>query len=221
MAGIDCFVDAVPEDDMVGCLNSANLTNHETGLMNRSDDEIKDMFLHGVRPNGEALFPFMPYFSYANMSDRDADAIVAFLRTIPGVDHQVPPNQVPFTPPAAPASPIDVDLIPMPSEDAADYDSAMRGRYLAGQVGAGAILAIGLFHFFYAWNDFFEPLVFLISSRDKLPISVGLYQFLGIYDTNIPLVLAGAFIAMAFPLLVFITLQRVFQSGIDLSGSLK
>jgi DNA-binding LacI/PurR family transcriptional regulator len=71
------------------------------------------------------------------------------------------------------------------------------------------------------WVDFFEPLVFLISAREKLPISVGLYQFLGIYDTNIPLVQAGAFIAMAFPLLVFIALQRIFLRGINLSGSLK
>jgi multiple sugar transport system permease protein len=114
--------------------------------------------------------------------------------------------------------------IPKDLDEAAAIDGAGPMRTLVLVIlpqAKGAILAIGLFHFFYAWNDFFEPLVFLISSRDKLPISVGLYQFLGIYDTNIPLVLAGAFIAMAFPLLVFITLQRVFLSGIDLSGSLK
>lgn len=136
LAGVECFADAIPEDDTLGCMNTGNLTDHETGLANRSDEEIKDMFLRGVRPNGEALHPFMPYYSLANMTDEDADAIVAFLRTVPGVDHQVPPSQFPFTPPAVPASPIDLDLVPMPDEDYPQYDSAMRGRYLAAQVGS-------------------------------------------------------------------------------------
>jgi multiple sugar transport system permease protein len=114
--------------------------------------------------------------------------------------------------------------IPKDLDEAAAIDGAGPIRTLLTVIlpqAKGAVLAIGLFHFFFAWNDFFEPLVFLISAREKLPISVGLYQFLGIYDTNIPLVLAGALIAMAFPLLVFVSLQRVFLRGIDLSGSLK
>lgn len=135
LSGVDCFIDAVPGDDAVGCLNSANLTNHATGLANRSDEEIKAMFLTGVRPGGEALHPFMPYWSYGNMSDEDADAIVAYLRTVPGVDHMVSPNQAPFdnVPAAAPR----VDLAMVPTPDAADpnYESALRGRYLAAQAG--------------------------------------------------------------------------------------
>lgn len=114
--------------------------------------------------------------------------------------------------------------IPKDLDEAAAIDGAGPMKTLLTVIlpqAKGAILAIALFHFFYAWNDFFEPLVFLISAREKLPLSVGLYQFLGIYDTNIPLVLAGAFIAMAAPMLVFVALQRVFLRGIDLSGSVK
>ncbi|MGY6501505.1 MAG: carbohydrate ABC transporter permease [Acidimicrobiales bacterium] len=85
----------------------------------------------------------------------------------------------------------------------------------------GAILAVALFHFFYAWNDFLEPLIYLAGRRDLIPISVGLYDFLGIYDTQIALVQAGALIGMALPILVFLVLQRVFLRGIDLSGSMK
>jgi cytochrome c553 len=136
LGGVECFIDVAPEDDAAGCLNTANLSNHETGLANRSDDEIKDMFLLGVRPNGEALHPFMPYFSLANMTDEDADAIVAFLRTVPGVENQIPPNQVPFTPPDAPVAPIDMALVPMPDENYPQFESAMRGRYLTSQVGS-------------------------------------------------------------------------------------
>ena len=135
LAGVECFIDADPEDDEVGCLNTRNLTNHETGLMNRSDEEIKNMFLDGVRPNGNALHPIMPYWSYGNMSDEDADAIVAYLRTVPGVEHDLPPNQEPFRAPDEPAERVDLGDVPEPDTDDPNYESAMRGRYLAAQAG--------------------------------------------------------------------------------------
>lgn len=136
LAGLDCFLDIDPRQDGFGCLSTANLTNDVTGLMNRTDAQIKDMFLNGVRPNGEAMNAFMPYYSYHNMSDEDADAIVAFLRTVDGVDHQVAPNEAPWVSPVAPAEPIDVADIPMPDVNDPNYESAMRGRYLATHVGA-------------------------------------------------------------------------------------
>src|SRR5262245_30355837 len=55
LAGVDCFIDADPTKDDFGCLSSRNLTDHETGLKNRSDQEIKDMFMKGERPDGKAL----------------------------------------------------------------------------------------------------------------------------------------------------------------------
>jgi len=135
LAGVECFADADPTDDDVGCVSSRNLTNHETGLKNRSDEEIKDMFLSGVRPDGEVLHPIMPYWSYGNMTEEDADAIVAFLRTVPGVNHELPPNQAPFLPPDEPAERVDLDEVPEPDSGEARYESAMRGRYLAAQAG--------------------------------------------------------------------------------------
>jgi multiple sugar transport system permease protein len=114
--------------------------------------------------------------------------------------------------------------IPRDLDEAAAIDGAGPMRTLLTVIlpqAKGAVLAIALFHFFYAWNDFLEPLVFLGGAAEWAPVSVGLAKFLGIYDTNIPLVLSGAFIAMAIPLLVFVLLQRVFLRGIDLSGSVK
>src|SRR3954465_1183456 len=46
LAGADCFVRLENGD----CLGSRNLTNHETGLANRTDAEIKRMIQDGVRP---------------------------------------------------------------------------------------------------------------------------------------------------------------------------
>jgi multiple sugar transport system permease protein len=114
--------------------------------------------------------------------------------------------------------------IPRDLDEAAAIDGAGPLRILLTVIlpqAKGAILAVALFHFFYAWNDFLEPLIFLQGNQDKVPISVGLYQFLNIYDTNIPMVQAGAIMAMAIPIVVFLALQRVFLRGIDLSGSIK
>ncbi|MEO6714730.1 MAG: carbohydrate ABC transporter permease [Mycobacteriales bacterium] len=84
-----------------------------------------------------------------------------------------------------------------------------------------AILVIALFHFYFAWNDFFEPYVYLASAADLQPISVGLYRFLGLYSVQLGLLQAGAALGMAIPVLVFIVFQRAFLRGIDLSGSTK
>jgi mono/diheme cytochrome c family protein len=134
LAGADCFIDIDPDSAEVGCLSTPNLTNHATGLKNRTDEEIKDMFLNGLRPDGSALHPVMPYYSFGNMTDQDANAIVAYLRTVPGVDHEVEPAQAPFLV-DEPATRVDLDSVPMPDQDSPDFDSAMRGRYLAAQAG--------------------------------------------------------------------------------------
>ena len=78
-----------------------------------------------------------------------------------------------------------------------------------------------MFHFYFAWNDFFEPLVYLASEAQLQPISVGLFGFLGLYSVQIGLLQAGAVIGMAIPVLIFMFTQRAFLKGIDLSGSTK
>src|SRR6185312_16458945 len=135
LAGVDCFIDADPTNDAVGCLSSRNLTNHETGLKNRSDQEIKDMFIKGERPDGKALHPVMPYYVLGNMSSDDADSIVKFLRTVKGVDHMVKANQAPFLPPENPAPIVPKDKLPKPSSSYSDKAAANRGMYLAANFG--------------------------------------------------------------------------------------
>lgn len=135
LSGVECLIDVDRSDDRAGCLSSRNLTDHETGLRNRNDLEIKDMFTRGERPDGKALHPAMPYWALGNMSAADADAIVAYLRTVPGVEHMLPPNQAPFTAPDRPASRFPASAIPMPSADYPERSAALRGRYLAGNIG--------------------------------------------------------------------------------------
>ena len=133
MAGAECFV-KLPNGD---CLHTRNLTNDATGLKDRTDDEIKKMIRDGIRTteNGDVpLNPVMPYYVFHNITDDDMDAIVAFLRTIPAVEHDVPPSSDSFAVPSA-ANPLDPAVIPTPADDFPEHASAMRGRYLAAQAG--------------------------------------------------------------------------------------
>ncbi len=136
LSGIECLGDFDPTNDMVGCIHTRNLTNDATGLKNATNEQIKNAFRNGMRTDGKVMSPVMPYWLFHNMTDADADAIVAYLRTVPGVAHTVPANQPPFDPPpAVPATPIDPSMIPSPPTSHPQYAAAMRGRYLTAQVG--------------------------------------------------------------------------------------
>lgn len=66
-----------------GVLAAANITpDPETGLGAWTDGEIVRAMREGVDRNGEALFPIMPYGHLRHLSDEDAYAIVAYLRTL-------------------------------------------------------------------------------------------------------------------------------------------
>lgn len=134
LGGVDCWVRL----DDGECLPTRNLTNHETGLTNRTDAEIKRMIRDGIRPTAtgdEPLYPQMPYYALHNLTDPDLDAIVAYLRTVPGVDHAVPRRSPAFDPAQA-ATPLDLNAIPQPPEGAQEREAALRGRYLAAEIGA-------------------------------------------------------------------------------------
>ena len=61
-----------------------NLTpDDETGLGRWTDGEILRAIRDGVGRDGHLLFPMMPFGSFQHLSDFDAGAIVAYLRTLP------------------------------------------------------------------------------------------------------------------------------------------
>ena len=63
---------------------SRNITaDSEAGLGKWTDAEIKRAITQGISRDGTALKPPMAYAAYANMTDDDLDAIVAWLRTVP------------------------------------------------------------------------------------------------------------------------------------------
>ena len=143
LAGVDCFFDAdsptgIDNGNGMGCLSTRNLTNHATGLKNATNEQIKNAFRNGIRIDDKKIAPVMPYWIFHNMSDDDADAVVAYLRTVPGVDHTVRANEAPWSlyndgtiPPVAVVTEAE---IPLP-RGGVNNQSAMRGRYLSSMAG--------------------------------------------------------------------------------------
>ena len=82
----------------------------------------------------EPLNPVMPYYVFHNMDADDADAIVAYLRTVPGVNNMIPRRSAMFDVPS-PAPPLDVTKLPAPPADYPNLASAQRGQYLAARGG--------------------------------------------------------------------------------------
>ncbi|UUO12867.1 cytochrome c [Alcaligenes faecalis] len=74
----------------LGAIYSTNITpDKDTGIGNYTLDEFKTAVQHGVRKDGAALYPAMPYPSYSVMSDEDMNALYAyFMKGVPAVKQQ-------------------------------------------------------------------------------------------------------------------------------------
>jgi multiple sugar transport system permease protein len=81
-----------------------------------------------------------------------------------------------------------------------------------------AIAAVALFNFIYAWNDFYNPLVYLAQSPDSQTLSIALSAFRGVHHVSWNLTMAAALIFMVPVVVIFFLAQRVFIEGITLTG---
>ncbi len=111
--------------------------------------------------------------------------------------------------------------VPRALDEAALIDGAGPVRTLWSVIlpnAKPAIVAVSLFHFFFAWNDFFEPLIYLASEPDLQPISVAMQQFNALYAQQPHLIQATALLGMIVPVLLFFAAQKVFLQGASLAG---
>jgi mono/diheme cytochrome c family protein len=75
----------------VGIYVGPNLTpDKDTGLGGWSDDQIITALRTGKRPDGRMLSEVMPFPGFAHLTDDDAHAIVAFLKSLTPVKNKVP-----------------------------------------------------------------------------------------------------------------------------------
>lgn len=111
--------------------------------------------------------------------------------------------------------------IPRDLDEAAMIDGANPLRIFFSVIlpmSTPALTAVALFHFFWAWNDFFGPLIYLAGHPDKFPITVGLTQFNNLYSQSTNLIQAASLISAALPVVVFFLAQRVFMQGVVITG---
>ncbi len=86
-----------------GVVYPKNLTpDAETGLGRWSEDDIARAVRQGQSRNGRVLVPVMPWPSYAVLTEADARAIAAYLKSVPPVRFEVPRDVRPGETPAAP-----------------------------------------------------------------------------------------------------------------------
>jgi alpha-glucoside transport system permease protein len=81
-----------------------------------------------------------------------------------------------------------------------------------------AIASFAIFQFLWVWNDLLVALTF--AGPDYSPITRVIATLSGSYGNKWYLLSAGAFISMAVPVVVFLSLQRYFVRGL-LAGGVK
>jgi multiple sugar transport system permease protein len=113
--------------------------------------------------------------------------------------------------------------LPRELDQAAQVDGASPLRILWSIIvpqAWPAIIAVALFHFFFTWNDFFAPLVYLSGHPELATMTVGLQAFSAVYSGSGSgfLTQAAALLALIVPVAIFFLAQRVFMRGVVISG---
>ncbi len=73
---------------------SANIT--PAGIGHWTDGELFRLITTGVRPDGEPIFPVMPYHNYGKLDPEDIKSVIAYLRTLSPVEQWHPPSKADF-----------------------------------------------------------------------------------------------------------------------------
>lgn len=77
----------------LGTLTASNLTSGTGGVAPRNDGEWVRAIRHGVRPDGRPLI-FMPSMLYSQLDGADLSAIIAYVKSVPPVDHVLPQSRL-------------------------------------------------------------------------------------------------------------------------------
>jgi mono/diheme cytochrome c family protein len=108
---------------------AANITpDPETGIGRWTDAQIVTAIREGKRPDGSLIGPPMPFALYRQIGDRDAQAVVAYLRSVPAVKNAVPKSD--YRMPLPPAWGPPVGKVAATPSGSLEY-----GAYLAGPLG--------------------------------------------------------------------------------------
>ena len=111
--------------------------------------------------------------------------------------------------------------IPRDLDEAAMIDGASPMRTLISIIlpqSIPAIIAVGLFHFVFAWNDYFGPLVYLSTARHLQPIALGIQDYNALFSFEPQLIQASSLLGLIVPVALFFAAQRFFMRGVIITG---
>jgi mono/diheme cytochrome c family protein len=95
--GLEFDVTSIGPPGGFGYLYASNITpDPETGIGAWTDGELVRSLREGLDPEGYLLFPIMEAEWWNGLSDEDALALVAFMRSLPPVHNEVPDSQLSF-----------------------------------------------------------------------------------------------------------------------------
>lgn len=114
-------------------------------------------------------------------------------------------------------------LVTIPDEylDAARVDGCGEWRTLLRVVlpmAKPGIAATAMFSFFYAWNDYYGPLLYTSENDQNWTISLALASFRTLHHVEWHLVSAATLITMVPVIVLFFFAQKAFVQGVTLTG---
>ena len=114
-------------------------------------------------------------------------------------------------------------LVTIPDEylDAARVDGCGEWRALLRVVipmARPGIAAAAMFQFFYAWNDYYGPLLYTSENESAWTLSLGLASFRSLHAVQWNLLTAATLLTMVPIVLVFFFAQKAFVQGVTLTG---
>jgi mono/diheme cytochrome c family protein len=81
----------------IGQVITPNLTTGMGGVgAQRTDEDLLRSIRHGARPDGTPLL-FMPSTEFYYLSDKDLGRVIAYIRSTPPTDNEMPPSKLSFT----------------------------------------------------------------------------------------------------------------------------
>ena len=80
------------------------------------------------------------------------------------------------------------------------------------------IAATAMFQFFYAWNDYYGPLLYTSENESAWTLSLGLASFRTLHAVQWNLLTAATLLTMVPIVIVFFFAQKAFVQGVTLTG---
>lgn len=137
--GGEFMAGGLPFETPFGTLFSTNISpDTQTGIGTWSELDFRNSMRHGVRPNGEHLYPAFPYTAFTKVTDSDISAIYAYLKSLPPVRQASFENSLSFPFNQRPLMAIWKKLFLEPGSflsDAEQSEQRNRGAYLVEALG--------------------------------------------------------------------------------------